>query len=53
MTTTHERIEVTRGKPAFGDLRNPCQDLVPRGAIAVGLDNELSAAHVYLDRDAA
>jgi hypothetical protein len=35
-----ERTEVALEKPALGDLRDPRQDLVLRGAIAVGLDNE-------------
>ena len=47
-----ERIEAALRKPALADLRDPCQDLVLRDAIAIGLDDEPPAAHVYLDRDA-
>jgi hypothetical protein len=45
-------MEVALGKAALGDLRDPCQHLVLRGAITVGLDDQPTAAHVYLDRDA-
>jgi len=48
----YEHIEVALGEPALGDLRDSGEDLVLRGAIAVGLDDEPPAAHVYLDRDA-
>src|SRR6185437_4562297 len=47
-----ECIEVALGEPALGDLCHPRQNLGLRGAIEIGLDDEPSAAHVYLHRDA-
>ena len=52
LQASDERVEVALGKAAFGDLRNPCEDLVLRSAIAVGLDDEPPAAHVYFDWNA-
>lgn len=51
LQTSDERIEVAFGKPAFSDLRDPCQDFTLRGAIAILFDDEPPAAHMYLDPD--
>src|SRR6185437_12084612 len=52
LQASDECIEVALREPALGDLRHPRQNRGLRGAIEIGLDDEPSAAHVYLHRDA-